>query len=97
MFDAETVALIAQAPPLEGLDLARLPQDFTEVYAEIVTARIWSRQVTTGGSLPATVRNSIKRMRRLAWRKKRLFLHYQIAKIAPPQHLLLHQRIMFAC
>ena len=66
MFDAETVALIAQAPPLEGLDLERLPQDFTEIYAEIVTARIRLRQVTTGGALPDPVRNSIKRMRRLA-------------------------------
>ena len=66
MFDADTVALIAQAPPLEGLDLTRLPQDLTEVYAEIVAARIRLRGLPSGGALPDTVRNSIKTMRRLA-------------------------------
>ena len=45
MFDPDTVALMAQAPPLEGLDLTRLPQDLTEVYAEIVTARIRLREL----------------------------------------------------
>jgi hypothetical protein len=66
MFDPDTVALMAQAPPLEGLDLARLPQDLTEVYAEIVTARIRLRELASGQVLPDTVRNSIKTMRRLA-------------------------------
>ena len=66
MFDAETVALIAQAPPLEGLDLARLPQDLTEVYAEIVAARIRLRIHASDGVLPDTILNSIKTMRRLA-------------------------------
>src|SRR5215211_4219657 len=66
MFDADTVALIARAPPLEGLDLAKLPQDFTEAYAEIVTARIRLRELATDGALPDVVRNSIKTMRRLA-------------------------------
>ena len=66
MFDADTVALIAQAPPLEGLDLSRLPQDLTEVYAEVVTARIRLRELASEGVLPDTIRNSIKTMRRLA-------------------------------
>jgi hypothetical protein len=66
MFDPDTVALMAQAPPLEGLDLARLPQDLTEVYAEIVTARIRLRELASDQVLPDTVRNSIKSMRRLA-------------------------------
>lgn len=66
MFDADTVALMAQAPPLEGLDLARLPQDLTEVYAEIVTARIRLRGLAADGVLPETIRNSIRTMRRLA-------------------------------
>ncbi|MDR3485084.1 MAG: DEAD/DEAH box helicase [Bradyrhizobium sp.] len=66
MFDADTVALIAQAPALEGLDLTRLPQDFTEVYAEVVTARIRLRQIASVALLPDAVRNSIKTMRRLA-------------------------------
>jgi superfamily II DNA/RNA helicase len=66
MFDPDTVALMAQAPPLEGLDLARLPQDLTEVYAEIVTARIRLRQSASDQVLPDAVRNSIRTMRRLA-------------------------------
>jgi superfamily II DNA/RNA helicase len=66
MFDPDTVALMAQAPPLEGLDLARLPQDLTEVYAEIVTARIRLRQLASDEVLPSTVRDSVKTMRRLA-------------------------------
>src|SRR5450759_5002142 len=66
MCDPDTVALMAQAPPLEGLDLARLPQDLTEVYAEIVTARIRLRELASDQVLPDTVRNSIKTMRRLA-------------------------------
>jgi hypothetical protein len=66
MFDPDTVALMAQAPPLEGLDLERLPQDLTEVYAEIVTARIRLRESTSDQVLPDAVRNSIRTMRRLA-------------------------------
>ncbi|WP_439359079.1 DEAD/DEAH box helicase [Bradyrhizobium sp. DASA03007] len=66
MFDPDTVAVIARAPALEGLDLARLPQTFTEVYAEIVAARIRIRQVGTGQQLPESVRSSALYMKRLA-------------------------------
>jgi hypothetical protein len=66
MFDADTVELMSQAPPLEGLDLARLPQDLTEVYAEIVTARIRLRNLASDGVLPESIQDSIKTMRRLA-------------------------------
>ena len=44
MFDADTVALIARAPVLEGLDLAALPQRLTDAYASIVAARIRIRR-----------------------------------------------------
>jgi hypothetical protein len=40
MFDPETVALIRQAPPLEGLDLEALPQLLTDAFATVVAARI---------------------------------------------------------
>jgi hypothetical protein len=40
MFDADTVALIAAAPHLDGLDLTTLPQRLTNAYASIVAARI---------------------------------------------------------
>lgn len=40
MFDAETVRLISAASPLDGLDLARLPQFLTEAYAMVIRARL---------------------------------------------------------
>lgn len=40
MFDPETVELIRRAPPLEGLDLAALPQILTDAFATVVAARI---------------------------------------------------------
>jgi hypothetical protein len=40
MFDPETVTLIRQAPPLEGLDLVALPQLLTDAFATVVAARI---------------------------------------------------------
>lgn len=40
MFDPETIALIRSAPPLEGLDLDALPQQLTEAFAKVVSARI---------------------------------------------------------
>jgi hypothetical protein len=45
MFDSNTVALIKSAPPLPGLDLNALPQQITEAYAAIVSARIRLRTV----------------------------------------------------
>ena len=66
MFDADTVELISRAPPLEGLDLARLPQTLTEVYAQIVTARIRLRGLTLDESLPVEVIEAIRIMRRVA-------------------------------
>src|SRR3954452_7203487 len=66
MFDPDSVALISQAPPLEGLDLVELPQTLTEIFAEIVAARIRLRELGAGQQLPDTVRSSIRSMKRLA-------------------------------
>ncbi len=46
MFDPETVGLIQQAPALEGLDLAALPQTLTDAFATVVAARIRLRTGT---------------------------------------------------
>lgn len=40
MFDEETISLIKSALPLEGLDLENLPQDLTDAYATVVSARL---------------------------------------------------------
>jgi DEAD/DEAH box helicase len=66
MFDAETLELISRAPPLEGLDLARLPQDLTEVYAQIVTARIRLRGLGLDEPLPGEITAAIRTMQRIA-------------------------------
>jgi hypothetical protein len=66
MFDADTVELIARAPPLEGLDLAGLPQALTEVYAQIIAARIRLRSLTLDEPLPEDVTAAIRMMRRIA-------------------------------
>jgi hypothetical protein len=50
MFDPETVTLIRQAPPLEGLDLVALPQLLTDAFATVVAARI---RLRTGAPDPA--------------------------------------------
>ncbi len=46
MFDPETVRLIQQAPALQGLDLAALPQVLTDAFATVVAARIRLRTGT---------------------------------------------------
>ncbi len=50
MFDPQTVTLIRQAPPLEGLDLEQLPQLLTDAFATVVAARI---RLRTGAPNPA--------------------------------------------
>ena len=40
MFDPSTAELIRKTPPLEGLDRASLPDQLSEFYAQIVTARL---------------------------------------------------------
>lgn len=48
MFDSETVRLIQGAEPLEGLDLAQLPQFLTEAYAKVVAARLGVVELSDG-------------------------------------------------
>lgn len=68
MFDADTVALIAGAPGLEGLDLAALPQRLTDAYASIVAARIRLRQAAGEPiRLPEVTARTLDEMRRLAF------------------------------
>lgn len=52
MFDPETVDLIQRAPPLDGLDLADLPQILTDAFATVVAARI---RLRTGSPDPEGV------------------------------------------
>jgi superfamily II DNA/RNA helicase len=68
MFDPDTVALIARAPTLEGLDLNALPQRFTDAYASIVAARIRLRQIAGNREgLAGMAADTINEMRRLAF------------------------------
>jgi hypothetical protein len=65
MFDRETASLIQTALPIEGLDLERLPQDLTDAYSLVVSARI---AVANGGegTLPSEWPSTLLRLRRLA-------------------------------
>jgi len=72
VFDADAVRLIGEAPPLEGLDLAELPQQFTNAYASIVSARIRLRELSTGTALPDELTRLVSTMRRLAFTQEAL-------------------------
>jgi DEAD/DEAH box helicase len=68
MFDADTVALIAGAPTLDGLDLAALPLRLTDAYASIVAARVRLREAAEEGAwLPIETVQTVAEMRRLAF------------------------------
>jgi hypothetical protein len=67
MFDADTIALIADAPPLEGLDLEDLPQRLTSAYASIITTRVRLREITKEQALPDDVAAILGEMLRLAF------------------------------
>jgi superfamily II DNA/RNA helicase len=60
MYDASTAELIRSAPALEGLDLARLPEDLTRAYTQIVSARLLS------GQPDQKVSETLDRLRRIA-------------------------------
>ncbi len=65
MFDAETTSFIQSAVPLEGLDLAKLPQQLTQAYASVVSARLGA--VNIGAEeIPANWQSMISEMRRIA-------------------------------
>ena len=59
MFDSMTADLIRRAPPLEDLDLDRLPEQLSEFYTRIVTARLRLRagQVVDDSELAELITN----------------------------------------
>ncbi len=66
MFDPVTIHLIAGAPPLEGLDLEKLPRRFTNLFAEIVAARVRLRGVADPHERSDALIALLDEMRRLA-------------------------------
>jgi len=65
MFDAETTNFIQSAVPLDGLDLAKLPQQLTEAYALVVSARLGA--VNIGAEeITADWQSMISELRRIA-------------------------------
>ena len=66
MFDPVTIDLIARAPPLETLDLEELPRRFTNVFAEIVAARVRLRGAATAEDRSEALVTLLDEMRRLA-------------------------------
>ena len=66
MFDPVTIDLIAAAPPLDDLDLAALPRRFTDVFAEIVAARVRLRGVADPEERSEALLALLDEMRRLA-------------------------------
>ena len=65
MFDPVTTALIASAPALDGVDLIELPQQFTRVFADIVSARVRLRD-NPEGNLSAELIATLTQMRKIA-------------------------------
>ena len=72
MFDAETVALISRATALAELDLAELPQQLTNAYASIVSARIRLREEDNEPALSSDIDAIVLQMRRLAYSNEAL-------------------------
>lgn len=67
MFDSDTSALVAGAPELDGLDLSSLPEQLTDAYASIVTARVRMRTLADGIPLPDDIEEIAAQMRRIAF------------------------------
>jgi superfamily II DNA/RNA helicase len=67
MFDSDTAALIASAPALPELDLADLPQQLTNAYATLVSARIRLQKLAEDDPLPEDIARIVNEMRRLAF------------------------------
>jgi hypothetical protein len=65
MFDAETTEFIQSAAPLEGLDLQKLPQDLTEAYALVVSARLGAVKLGTE-EIPSNWQKTHSELRRIA-------------------------------
>lgn len=67
MFDSETIRFIADAPPLDGVDLAALPQELTNAYAAIVAARIRLHEGSDIEPLSRDITALVSKMKRLAF------------------------------
>lgn len=67
MFDSDTVSLISGAPELEGLDLSALPEQLTDAYASVVTARVRLRELSANAQRPEDIEAIITQMRRIAF------------------------------
>src|SRR5258706_14361609 len=67
MFASDPSALISGAPDLEGLALPSLPEQLTDAYASIVTARVRLRELSAGTPLPADIEALATQMRRIAF------------------------------
>src|SRR5450759_4348358 len=67
MFDSDTSALIAGTPELEGLNLSKLPDQLTDAYASIVTARVRLRELEAGKPLPDDIEALTMQMRKIAF------------------------------
>lgn len=65
MFDAETTSFIQSAVPLDGLDLAKLPQQLTQAYASVVSARLGAVKIGAG-EIPANWQSMVSELRRIA-------------------------------
>lgn len=72
MFDPETVALMNQAPELEGLQNERISQTITEAYAEIVSSRIRMRELQGEEEAEFELPEAIQKMQRLAFTQEAL-------------------------
>jgi superfamily II DNA/RNA helicase len=72
MFDPNTVQLMSRAPTLEGLDLAALPQQLTDAYAQIVSERIRLRELAETTPEHSELDRTIQRLRRLAFTNEAL-------------------------
>src|ERR1039458_9844410 len=66
MFDAQTVALIRSAPPLEGLELEDLPKELTRAYSTMVSMRMRLRQILTADVFETELGDVIRRLETLA-------------------------------
>lgn len=70
MYDAVTADLVRSSPALPGLEMATLPDRFTETFAHIVAARIRLREFSH--ELPDDVSSLVSHMRHIAYTNEAL-------------------------
>lgn len=66
MYDPRTLALVENAPPLEGLNLSKLPRRLARDYATIVSLRVRITEAQGKVTMPSSLRKSLARLRSLA-------------------------------